>query len=136
MSNVSASLGMAQISHLEDWVKRKREIFEEYKKININKSLFNWVEEKSGMYSNRWLSVFLIESIEKRNEIQSVLQNLGIESRRFWKPLHQLQIFDRQKSYISGVSENLFTKGICLPSGVGLKSEEQEEIIQVIRSIN
>ena len=136
MSNISASLGMAQISHLGEWVNRKRRIFETYQKINARRTIFYWTEDKLGIYSNRWLSVFLIESMEKRDKIIEALRNMRIESRRLWQPLHLLAIFKGQKSYISGVANDLFTNGICLPSGVGLKNEEQDEIIQLIKSIN
>lgn len=136
MSNLSASLGLAQLKHLKEWVQRKRKTFETYCELNTNKIIFECPEDLAKVYSNRWLSAFLVKSIEQRDDILNALINRGIESRRFWKPLHSLNIYEAQRSYLSGVADDLFEKGICLPSGVGLKDEEQAEIIQIIRSMD
>ncbi|MCK5705998.1 MAG: DegT/DnrJ/EryC1/StrS family aminotransferase, partial [Cyclobacteriaceae bacterium] len=136
MSNLSAALGLAQLKHLKEWVNQKRKTFETYHELNSNKNIFRSTAEPSGVYSNRWLSAFLLNSIKRRNDILNALINRRIETRRFWKPLHLLNIYKGQKSYVSGVASDLFEKGICLPSGVGLKIEEQAEIIQIINTID
>ena len=136
MSNLSAFLGLAQLPYLDEWVKRKREIFNTYKNINSEQNLLHWIDDPAGVYSNKWLSAFLVKSINKRDEILNTLLKKGIESRRFWKPLHLLNIYKNQKSYVSGVANMLFEEGICFPSGVGLKKEIQKEIIQHIKSID
>lgn len=136
MSNLSASLGLAQIRHLQDWVERKREIFNNYYQAGINSFHFNWIENSTKNYLNRWLSVFMAKSQIDRDQIQSALNDHRIESRRFWKPLHTLNIYQHQKSYVSGVASQLFQKGICLPSGVGLTDAEQNEIIDIIKAID
>lgn len=136
MSNLSASLGLAQIRWLEEWVDQKRKIFDAYQERISKERIFDAVEFSSGIYANRWLSAFLVRSPKRRDVILERLGSKGIETRRFWKPLHALNIFKGQKSYVSGVASDLFDKGICLPSGVGLKKEEQEEIIQLINSVD
>jgi len=136
MSNISAALGMAQIFYLDEWIKRKRRIFQEYQTIKSGLITLDWIKEQFGAYSNRWLSTFLIEPIQKRDVIIDSLRQNGIESRRFWKPLHLLKIFSIQKAYVNDVATELFSKGICLPSGVGLKKEEQKKIIEVLNTIN
>ena len=87
MSNLCASLGLAQIGHLGDWVKRKQKTFSNYKKVNQGKKVFRWIEDKSNLCMNRWLSVFLLNSTENVVGIIETLKQNGIESRRFWKPL-------------------------------------------------
>ena len=134
MSNLSASLGLAQIEFLKEWVGQKRKIFKRYQQGISNKQIHVGDEFSDGVYANRWLSTFLVKSPKRRDEIIEILESQGIESRRFWKPLHLLNIFKGQKSYMSGVAHDLFEKGICLPSGVGLKKETLEEIIQYINS--
>ena len=62
------------------------------------------------------------------------LKSNKIECRRLWKPLHKLGIYNYQKEYLSGVSEELFERGICLPSGVGLSEKEQQEIIRIVQA--
>ena len=75
----------------------------------------------------------MLKSPAIRDHIIQVLHSKKIESRRFWKPLHIMGIYTDQRSYISGISTELFSKGICLPSGVGLEKSDQEEIISLIK---
>lgn len=135
-NNISASLGLAQLKYLKEWVEKKRKIYNSYHGFFSKNRMFGSVELPFGIYANRWLSAFLVRSPRKRDEILERLASKRIETRRFWKPLHLLNIFKGQKSYVSGVASDLFEKGICLPSGVGLKKEEQEEIIQAIINID
>jgi dTDP-4-amino-4,6-dideoxygalactose transaminase len=136
MSNLSASLGLAQLSCLKEWVEQKRRIFETYHELNSKENLIGGIQDHSEMHSNRWLSAFLVKSSKKQREIIDALEARKIETRRFWKPLHLLNIYKGQRSYISGVANELFKKGICLPSGVGLNKEEQNEIIQIISALD
>lgn len=135
MSNLSASLGLAQIARLKEWVEKKRRIFEIYHRLNLKEDQITGVDDSSGVHSNRWLSAFLVAKSKKKQSIIDALEERAIESRRFWKPLHLLQIYKGQKSYISGVADELFKKGICLPSGVGLTNQQQTEIIDIINSL-
>ncbi len=136
MSNLCASLGLAQIKYLKEWVGQKRKIFNTYQESFSGKVMFEVVDNPVGLNSNRWLSTFLIAHPGKRDQVLDMLAAKGIETRRFWKPLHLLHIFKGQKAYVTGMASDLFDKGICLPSGVGLKKDEQAEIIQAIHSID
>ncbi len=135
MSNISGALGLAQIKNIEEWVVKKRKIFEAYKTINSGNNILEWIEEGAGIFSNKWLSVFLVKSSIIRDLIISTLEQNKIEARRLWKPLHLLGIYDGQKSYISGVSDSLFNRGICLPSGVGLNKIDQRLVIEIVKTI-
>ncbi len=136
MSNISASLGLAQLKNLKEWVEQKRKIYDAYQESFAKNKIFEGVDVPLGIYANKWLSTFLVRSAKRRDEILELLASKRIETRRFWKPLHLLNIFKGQKSYLSGVASDLFEKGICLPSGVGLMKKEQEEIIQIIIDID
>lgn len=133
MSNLSAALGLAQMPELESWVKKKRSIHDNYHEFLERLGQFESVSENLNEYSCRWLSVFLAPDIKTRERIISNLNDNKIESRRFWKPLHLLNIFKSRKAYISDVSNTLFEKGFCLPSGVGLTENEQGEIKRIIK---
>lgn len=124
MSNLCAALGLAQFPSLSNWVDKKRMIFKEYKYFLNQRAAFQSVTDLPGYHSNRWLSVFLAPSAAERERILDVLESSAIEARRFWKPLHLLGIYKKQMAYLSGVSEELFEKGLCLPSGVGLTVDE------------
>ena len=135
MSNISGALGLAQLKYIDEWVIKKRDIFERYKTINSHNSTFEWIEERPGNYSNNWLSVFLVKSSLVRDRIISLMEQNKIETRRLWKPLHLLNIYNGQKAYISGVSNDLFDRGISLPSGVGLNKKQQRLVIDIINTI-
>ncbi len=133
MSNLSASLGLAQLPCLDKWVEKKRSIFADYLSFFQDLGDYEFVEEVCNVYSNRWLSVFLAPDGELRNKIITSLEINEIECRRFWKPLHLLGIYALQKAYVSDVSSKLFDKGFCLPSGVGLAENEQGIIKKIIK---
>jgi dTDP-4-amino-4,6-dideoxygalactose transaminase len=76
---------------------------------------------------------FLAPDSKSRSHIIQNLHNHGIESRRFWKPLHLLGIYRTQQAYTNGVSAALFERGFCLPSGVGLDEQQQSGIISIVR---
>jgi len=136
MSNVSAALGLAQFDCLRSWVYKKRLIFDDYRAYLDQFGSYESVNEPETVLSNRWLSVFLAPTIQDRMGIMKALDEHDIECRRFWKPLHLLEIYRSQNSYISGVAIDLFNRGLCLPSGVGLKPSEQEIIKKLIRPFN
>ncbi len=128
MSNISAALGLAQFRHLKKWIDRKRDIFESYKEINEKKTVFSWPSNQPDKKSSYWLSAFLLPSHEIREKMIETLHEHKIEARRFWKPLHNLNLYENQVSYLKGVADHLFTLGICLPCGAGLQKDEQRLI--------
>ena len=136
MSNLSAALGLAQINYLEKWIGRKRSIFQIYKELDNRDFSFGWIEDHSAAFLNRWLSAFLVDPPHYVKRIEQTLHRHGIESRRFWKPLHAQDIYRRQKAYVSGVALELFEKGICLPCGVGLTNVEINEIINILKGLD
>ena len=75
-------------------------------------------------------------NIQIAEVIQKMLmENLNIESRPLWKPMHQQPIFADCKSYLNGVSDKLFEDGLCLPSGSNLTEEEFDRIFESLDHI-
>lgn len=132
MSNVIAGIGRGQIEVLQQRVKARRANFEFYKQ-NLKSKELSFLEEKKGFHSNRWLTCTLTTSYESREQIRLNLGNKNIESRPLWKPLHLQPIFENYPSYLNGVSENLFEKGLCLPSGSNLTQNDLNRIVENIR---
>jgi len=64
---------------------------------------------------------------------QKELEKQNIESRALWKPLHQQPVFDHCKSYINGISDNLYDEGLCLSSGSNMTDEIQTRVINEIK---
>lgn len=130
MSSLNAALGLAQLDQLQYCITRKKEIFKTYV-AKIKSPGMKYINEKENVL-NRWLSVFILNTKAERDRVQTLFHKRGIESRKPWKPLHSLNIYGEQMSYVNGVSNDIFERGICLPSGVGLKQGELEEIISLI----
>ena len=63
------------------------------------------------------------------------LDTFGIESRPLWKPMHRQPVYRDCPAYLNGVSEDLFRKGLCLPSGPYVTDEDVEYIVGCIRKL-
>jgi dTDP-4-amino-4,6-dideoxygalactose transaminase len=143
MSNVLAGIGRGQLELLNDRVDARRSNFQKYKNFfsKYNNSGFNiqFQEEPQGYYSNRWLTCILVDPTTNkgltREDIRLSMEEENIESRPLWKPMHQQPVFSSSKSYLNGVSDNLFENGLCLPSGSNLTEEEFERIFNCLDTI-
>ena len=61
------------------------------------------------------------------------LDKAGIESRPLWKPMHKQPVFKNAPAYLNGVSENMFQRGLCLPSGPMVTDEDIKYIVEQIK---
>lgn len=141
MSNVVAGIGVGQLLHLEEHRELKTAIYFRYKEnlegcgIQMNP----YLEDSIPSY---WLSAMIIdeEQINRGNDpekIRLTLEEYNVESRRVWKPMH-LQPYFEKYDYISleeSVSEDLFNRGLCLPSDIKMTEEDQLIIIDKIKEI-
>jgi len=134
-SNVCAALGFSQLQTLDRRVEGKHAIFKFYQQANEELKILSWTKDQPGTMSNRWISAFMLPDHEKALALIEKFENESIEVRRFWKPLHSMMIYHPQMSFVNGVSEDLFARGICLPSGLGLNSGELELIKGLIKTI-
>lgn len=133
MSNVLAGIGKGQMEVLKDRVGARRRNFEFYKKHLGDLEMISFPEEPKGYFSNRWLTCILTPSLEVREKIRKTLEVENIESRPLWKPMHLQPVFEKETSYVNGVSENLFEKGLCLPSGSSLEEDDLQRICTIIK---
>lgn len=134
MSNVLAGIGRGQMEVLEDRVLARRKNFEYYKNHLSDVSGIQFLDEPKGCLSNRWLTCILTQSFEDRERIRLALLEENIESRPLWKPMHLQPVFQENPSYVNGVSEHLFDKGLCLPSGSNLDGDDLERICNIIKN--
>lgn len=132
MSNIVAGIGRGQMEVLEERIQGRRANFEFYKQHLHGKDGIQLIAEPNGSFSNRWLSCILTDSYEKRESIRLKLETINIESRPLWKPMHLQPVFEKYPHYTQGVSEELFEKGLCLPSGSNLRTTDLERIIENI----
>ncbi len=127
MSNVLAAIGVAQMEVLRERVEKKREIFSWYKEF-LDEKFMPEIENSKG---NRWLTTLTFKDKDPF-KIMKILQSKQIESRPLWKPMHLQPVFKDSKAYVDGFSEELFKKGICLPSGTKLEKNDIKMICEAI----
>lgn len=125
MSNLVAAIVLGQMECISSKVESRRLIFEAYFKQIMNRSGVTFQVEVAGAQSNRWLSTFAFskDSGIVASSLTKTLEEMNIESRPLWKPLHTQKAFENQCLYYGeGVAESLFSNGICLPSQAYLDS--------------
>ena len=135
MSNVLAGIGRGQMEVLKDRVAARRNNHQYYKDALKGLSDIEFLNEPVGHFSNRWLSCILTPSFAVREKLRLALLDENIESRPLWKPLHLQPIFTRYVKFMDGTSESLFDKGLCLPSGSNLTSEDLERVVATIKNV-
>lgn len=136
LSNVSAAIGRAQLRALPDRVTRRRQNFQFYREKLEKLPGIAFQEESPGGFSNRWLTTISINDPtgSRDNEaLRLALEAHNIESRLGWKPMHMQPVYrGRSSFYGSDVSEKLFGKCLCVPSGSNLTQENLARIQQII----
>jgi len=133
MSNVVAGIGRGQMEVLQDRVAARRKNYEYYYNALKDCRGIEFLNEPEGFYSNRWLSCVLTPSFEMREKIRLELEKFNIESRPLWKPMHLQPVFEKFPSFSDGTSEDLFQRGLCLPSGSNLTFDDLDRIIDIIK---
>ncbi|BDU84407.1 putative pyridoxal phosphate-dependent aminotransferase EpsN [Clostridium perfringens A] len=143
MSNIVAGIGRGQLRVLEDRIAKKKEIFETYKEA------FKEIEDIEMMpvceygEPNYWLTTITLSENSKVKPLDIILalEKENIESRPIWKPMH-IQPYYKEYDFYShndedevSVSEDIFNRGVCLPSDTKMTKEEQERVIKIIREL-
>ena len=137
MSNILAGIGRGQMEVLDAHIGLRRDMNLFYKNIFKNvEGITVFEEPNNDYYSNHWLSCILIDpgiTGFTSQELRLQLEKDNIESRPLWKPMHLQPVFKEYDYYGGNVSETLFNKGLCLPSGSNLAKEDRIRIKEVIR---
>jgi len=133
MSNVLAAIGVAQMEVIEDRVLKKREIFEWYKEFLNDIDEISFMPEVENSRGNRWLTALTFEKTDF-NKVMKALEEINVESRPLWKPMHMQPLFKDSKSHLDGTSERLFKKGLCVASSTIMTKDDVKRVCEVIRS--
>ncbi|RCT54263.1 DegT/DnrJ/EryC1/StrS aminotransferase family protein [Winogradskyella sp. KYW1333] len=134
MSNIVAGIGRGQMTILDNHVKQRRLNHMFYMNAFDGIEEIRFLEEPSQMYSNRWLTTIQLPSYSIREGLREFLLKDNIESRPLWKPMHLQPIFKDSPAFINGISEDLFKKGLCLPSGSNLTEDDLNRVILGIKT--
>lgn len=139
LSNICAGIGRGQMLVLESHVARRRQIHDLYARLLSGiKGITVKSNPSEHVQSNFWLTCIVVEPSIcgfTSNDLRLHLEKENIESRLLWKPMHLQPVFKTSKSYTNGVSEDLFSKGLCLPSGSILTDEDVERVVSVIKAL-
>ncbi|MXO06008.1 DegT/DnrJ/EryC1/StrS aminotransferase family protein [Flavobacterium sp. HBTb2-11-1] len=133
MSNICAGIGLGQMKILEKNISLRQEnhmfyknIFKEVKNVKLFDNI------RDDFFSNYWLNAILLETEEVKERLRLAFEKVNIESRPLWKPMHLQPIFRGYPYYGNKISEELFKKGLCLPSGSNLTITDKSRIKEVI----
>lgn len=144
MSNIVAGIGRGQLLTLDEYKHKKQEIYGCYQKAFADISEIKLNPMNPNGESNNWLTCMtLSEECMKRgvtpSTIMDALEKENIESRPIWKPMNLQPIYHNndfiQVENYNGVSigEDIFNRGVCLPSDIKNTEEDMERIIEIIR---
>ena len=141
MSNIDAGIGRGQLLHLDEHIQRKKAIYQQYKKAfaDMPEIVMNPMNPKGD--ANNWLSGMIIDkgSSVTPDNVMDALEAENIESRPIWKPMHMQPVFAdcdffSHCEHGAGVSEEIFARGMCLPSDIKNTDEDMDKIISIIRA--
>lgn len=138
LSNLLAAVGRGQLSVLEERVQARRATFARYADALGDLPGVSFQPEADWGRHTRWLSCLVIDPALARcdrEELRLGLEAANIEARPLWKPMHLQPIFAECEVVGGAVAENLFARGLCIPSGSSLKDAERERVIDAIRGL-
>ena len=140
LSNVLAGIGRGQMEVLPERIEQRRANHRRYRecfaKWNQQGFDIRFQEEPDGSFSNRWLTCILVDPDTNqgltREKLRLALEEVNIEARPLWKPMHLQPVFKEYPFFGDGTAERLFEIGLCLPSGSNLTANDFERIFGVL----
>ncbi|MCB7480603.1 DegT/DnrJ/EryC1/StrS family aminotransferase [Christiangramia sediminis] len=137
LSNISAGIGRGQMEVLDKRVQGRRNMFQFY--VNLFRDIDGikvFTEPNDDFHSNHWLSVINIDETKtggvNREDLRKCMESENIECRPLWKPMHMQPVFNKYPYYGTGIAEEMFKNGLCLPSGSNLSDNDRSRIEQAI----
>lgn len=161
LSNISAGIGRGQMLVLDNHIRARRAINDKYKSLLHNVQGISFHENPTSDFeSNKWLTCIVIDSEKAgftREDLRLAMETANIETRPLWKPMHLQPVFTNSPFYGNGdcsrntskdntnlplpefdnsISGQLFKDGLCLPSHPGLKEEDIERVVNVVKRLS
>lgn len=135
LTNIQAAMGVAQLEQINEFIDKKRYINDFYCD-NLNDiSGITVTREANKAYSNYWLSTILVDEEEFGIDSKTLYKKLreeGIMVRPFFKPIDQMPMY-KDSNFEGKIKHELWKKGICLPSSVGLSDDELDLVVNKIK---
>ncbi|WP_281167949.1 aminotransferase class I/II-fold pyridoxal phosphate-dependent enzyme [Paenibacillus assamensis] len=141
LSNILAAIGCSQLNVIDERIALRRAVFERYQQALGDRPGISFMPDPLWGSSTRWLTTLTLDPhlIEASPlDVVQELEVMNIESRRVWKPMHAQPLFAGCRYYRheenESVSDMLFERGICLPSGSSLAIDDQNRVIDGVQS--
>ena len=135
MSNVVAGIGRGQLKILDQRVEKKRQIYHHYKVSLRDIKDIEFMPMNDWNYSNCWLTSITLRGKITPLDLILALEKENIESRPLWKPMHLQPFFEKYDFVGNKVSDDLFIRGLCLPSDSKMTKRQQDRVIEIIRGV-
>lgn len=135
LSNLLAALGRAQLARLDERLAHRRHVNDRYREAFDGVPGLSLMPQARYGRSNLWLTCLQIDASAfgaGPQQVRQALDRAGIEARPTWKPLHQQKVHQGRRVIGGAVSEGLFARGLCLPSGADLTDEEIAGIAAIV----
>lgn len=135
LSNICAAIGRGQLRVLDERVAARRRVFARYAEAFADLPAITMMPEAPWGQGSRWLSCLLVAGDARvtREDLRLALMAKDIEARPVWKPMHLQPVFAGSRAIGGAVSEDLFARGLCLPSGSNLSDSDVDEVIDIVR---
>ena len=142
MSNIVAGIGRGQLLHLEEHKERKKEIYRQYQEAFKNIDVISMNPMNPDGDANNWLSCITISKDSKvtPDMVMDKFAEYNIETRPIWKPMHLQPVF-ASCDFItmcegkSSIGEDVFNRGLCLPSDIKNTSQDMDMIISIMKEL-
>lgn len=135
MSNILAGIGRGQIKILDQRIQKKKYIFEFYRRELAEIDEIEFMPINNWNNPNYWLSCVTLNGKMKPSNIMDALEQENIESRHLWKPMHMQPYYVKYDYFGTNVSQELFEKGVCLPSDTKMTDDDLERVVNTIKRI-
>jgi len=138
MSNILAAIGRGQLATLAERVAARRANFEGYREALGGLPGIGFMPEAPWGVANRWLTCITVDPAAfgaTREDVRLALEAENIEARPVWKPMHMQPVFAGCRALGGRVCEEIFEKGLCLPSGSSLTGDDRGRVIDVVRRV-
>ena len=134
LSNLLAAIGRAQIARLQDMIDRRLAIHDRYQAHLADVPGLAFMPIAPWGRWNGWLTCIVVDDPTRRDAVIARLAADDIESRPLWKPMHLQPVFRDRPALTNGVGEDLFRRGLCLPSGSVLTDDQVDAIAALVRA--
>ncbi len=138
LSNLLAALGRAQLAGLDDRIVRRRAVDARYRDALGDVEGLTFFPVATYGEPNHWLTCVTIDPARfgaDREAVRLALEDVDIESRPTWKPLHLQPLFAGNEAVGGDVCAGIFAQGLCLPTGSALSEEDQTRVVAVVRGV-